>query len=360
MLGFRRGALDRLPEKLEEGIAQGLFSCAVYAVLRHGWVAAHGAVGLAQPDASPPARAGLDTVFDMASVTKAMTGTLLMTLVEEGMLRLNHPLERFLPETTNHLLGSVTLRHLATHTSGLLPWLPLYKSSRPVIEQILEAPLDASAGIHYAYSDLGYILLGIVLERVTRRSMAELLTERIASPLRMIDSGYLPPASRHDRIAATAHFEAGARRILIGEVHDENAQGMRGVAGHAGLFSTLPDMVGFAAAYQFPAAAEHIGLQSPLSLPARRAAQTIQCDPKVGSHGIGWFVSPSGYLPTGDLLSDRCYGHTGFTGTMILFDPVYELCLILLTNRVYAANDGSAFLAFRHQFSNLVAGSVMS
>ena len=162
------------------------------------------------------------------------------------------------------------------------------------------------------------------------------------------------------RIAATAHHTDGQTQINIGEVHDENALGMGGVAGHAGLFSTAPDLVRFALAYQFPTVAAHMGIPPVLGILARKVAQTVQCDPKVGSHGVGWFVWPSGYLPTGELLSEHCYGHTGFTGTMILFDPVNDLCIILLTNRVVSKSDGSAFLALRHPLSNIIGGALIA
>jgi CubicO group peptidase (beta-lactamase class C family) len=327
--------------------------------MRHGMIVAHGAMGNAQPDASPPIPAVFDTIFDMASVTKSMTGAMIMQCVEEGRIRLSSTIGKLLPESNGKPLGKVTVRQIATHTSGLPAWLPLYKSKEPVFDQILAGGMKTEPGEKYTYSDLGYITLGKILEQVTSTPLDQLVQERICRPLGMKDSGYRPDPALRPRIAATAHHVEGKTQTFIGDVHDENALGMNGVAGHAGFFSTAPDLVRFALSYQFPTVASHMGIPPVLGGLARKVAQTIQCDPQVGSHGVGWFVTPSGYLPSGELLSDKCYGHTGFTGTLIMFDPVNDLCVILLTNRVVSKSDGSAFLSMRHPFANIIGGALV-
>jgi serine-type D-Ala-D-Ala carboxypeptidase len=359
-LGFRPDHLERAVEILKQGLKNDLYSCATYCVMRHGMIVAHGAMGDAQPDAAPPIPAQFDTIFDMASVTKSMTGAMIMQCVEEGRLRLGNTVGRLLPEAEGKPLAKVTVRQIATHTSGLPPWLPLYKSKEPVLDQILAAGLKSEPGTQYVYSDLGYITLGKILERITSTPLDVLVQERICRPLGMKDSGYRPDPSLRPRIAETAHYIDGQKHTLIGEVHDENADGMGGVAGHAGFFSTAPDLARFALSYQFPSVAAHMGIPPVLGILARKVAETIQCDPKVGSHGIGWFVWPSGYLPSGELLSDRCYGHTGFTGTMIMFDPVNDIASILLTNRVVSKSDGGAFLSLRHPYANVIGGALIS
>ncbi len=359
-LGFRLDHLQRAHDLLVQGVHDDLYSAAVYCILRHGMIVAHGATGNAQPSSAPPVAAAFDTIFDMASVTKSMTGAMIMQCVEEGRLRLTSNVGRLLPEAEGKPLGKVTVRQIATHTSGLPAWLPLYKSSVPVFEQILVAGLKTEPGKQYVYSDLGYITLGKILETVTGTPLDRLVQERICHPLGMKDSGYLPDRALRPRIAATAHHTDDQTHIFVGEVHDENALGMGGVAGHAGFFSTAPDLVRFALSYQFPTVAAHMGVPPVLGVLSRKLAQTIQCDPRVGSHGVGWFVWPSGYLPTGDLLSDHCFGHTGFTGTMLMFDPVNDLAIILLTNRVISKSDGSAFLGMRHVFSNIIGGALLS
>lgn len=359
-LGFdaeRLGAVDTL---LERGIAGGLFPAAVYLVLRRGRIAARGAFGLAQPDASPPVPATLETIFDMASVSKPITATLLLQCVEEGRLHLGQTVADFLPEAAESPVGPVSLRQLATHTSGLPPWKPLYKTeaASPVAD-ILVTPLEAEPGTRYAYSDLGYILLGEILARVTERPLDRLAQKRIFAPLGMARSGYCPEAALHPTIAATANCAWREGKTLVGEVHDANAHSMGGVAGHAGLFSTALDMARFALALVDALTASPLGLPPLLHPLARRLAAENQIDPTIGGHSIGWFTPPNGMLPRGDLLSMRAFGHTGFTGTLLLFDPEYDLILLLLTNRVYSPGEGTGVLRLRRLFANAVGGAIL-
>lgn len=361
-LGLDPERLKRVDVVLEKGIAEGLYPAAVYVVLRHGMIAAQGAFGMAQPDSSPPVRARQDTIFDMASLTKTMTATLLLQCVERGQLHLGQTVADFLPEAKDAPVGPVSLRLLATHTSGLPPWKPLYKTeAASPLADILATPLTAEPGTHYAYSDLGYILLGEIVSRVTGTPLDRLAEEHIFHPLGMKDSGFLPDPALRPRIAATRHCPwRGEDKILIGEVHDANSHKLNGVAGHAGLFSTAPDMVRFALAFRHPQTAAHVGVPPVLGPLARHLAETSQIPASVGAHTIGWFAVGNGYLPQGDLLSARSFGHTGFTGTWLMFDPENDLTLLLLTNRVYANNDGTAFLRMRRPFANLVAGAILS
>jgi CubicO group peptidase (beta-lactamase class C family) len=351
-LGFDPDRLSRIDVMLQEGIRQQLYPAATFLVLRHGMIAAHGAYGVAQPDAAPPVTARLDTVFDLASLTKTVTATLLLQCVEEGRLHLDQEVRQHLPEAEKSPIGAVAIRHLATHTSGLPAWKAVYKAESP-LHDILETPLEmAEPGKKYTYSDLGYILLGFLLERVTGVKLDALAHDRIFTPLGMLYSGYRPAASLHPMIAATT---AG-----LGEVHDPNAHGMGGVAGHAGLFSSAPDMVRYILALRYPTTAAHYG-QPPLLGPlARRLTERRQTDPAVNAHTIGWFAYPNGYLPKGDLLSERTFGHTGFTGTLLMFDPEYDLTFLLLTNRVYyeKVNDGSAVLRQRRLLANVIGGAI--
>ncbi len=355
-LGFDAERLRRVDALLERGIADGLFPAAVYVVLRHGKIAAQGAFGLAQPAADLPIPARLDTLFDMASLTKPMTATLLLQCVEEGRLHLGQRVADFLPEAAESPIGPIPLRQLASHVSGLPPWKPLYQTQAPsVLADILSTPLEAEPGTRYAYSDLGYILLGEILTRITGTPLDRLAQERIFTPLGMTRTGFCPDAALHPSIAATAHCSWRAGQILVGEVHDANAHSQGGVSGHAGLFSTAPDMVRFALALQGHTSETLPPLLSPL---ARRQAEANQIEPSIGGHSIGWFTVPNGMLPRGDLLSERAFGHTGFTGTLLLFDPAYDLALLLLTNRVYMPGDGLGVLRLRRLFVNIVAGAL--
>src|SRR5579872_581896 len=235
-LGMRPEHLERAEAILNQGLKDELYYCAVYCILRHGMIVSHGAIGTAQPNATPAIPAAFDTIFDMASVTKSMTGAMIMQCVEEGRIRLSSTVGRLLPEAEGKPLAKVTVRQIATHTSGLPPWLALYKSKEPVLDQILAAGLTTEPGTHYTYSDLGYITLGIILERVLGKPLEVLVQERICKPLGMKDSGYKPDKALWPRCATTAHYIDGQAHYYVGEVHDENALGMGGVAGHAGFF----------------------------------------------------------------------------------------------------------------------------
>jgi CubicO group peptidase (beta-lactamase class C family) len=352
-LGFDPDRLRRVDTMLQDGIREQLYPAATYLILRHGVIAAHGAYGIAQPNAAPPVPATLDTVFDMASLTKTMTATLLLQCVEEGRLHLDQEVRQHIPEAEKTPIGAVAIRHLATHTSGLPAWKAVYKAESPLAD-ILGTPLAAEPGKKYTYSDLGYILLGYLLERITRMPLDNLAHDRIFAPLGMAYSGFRPAAALHPLIAATT--------ANLGEVHDPNAHGMGGVAGHAGLFSSSPDMLRFILSFRYPAVAARHGVPSILGPLARQLAERRQTDPAVGGHTIGWFAYPSGYLPKGDLFSERTFGHTGFTGTLLMFDPEYDLTFLLLTNRVYyeKVNDGTAVLRQRRLLANVIGGAIIN
>jgi CubicO group peptidase (beta-lactamase class C family) len=360
-LGLDPKRLRRVDALLQKGIADKLFPAAVYMVMRHGLIAAKGAFGIAQPQAAPPIPATLDTIFDMASVTKPITATLLLQCVEEGLLHLGQSVADFLPEAEKSPVAKASLRSLATHTSGLPPWKPLYKTQAPsALADILATPLEHETGTHYAYSDLGYILIGEILQRVTGKPLDTLAQERIFTPCNMQHSGFRPVPALRPQIAATANCPWREGKILVGEVHDANAHSLKGVAGHAGLFSNAPDMARLAVALRHTATGAHVRVPPVLGPLARRLAQENQINPAIGGHSIGWFTTPNGMLPRGDLLTERSFGHTGFTGTLLMFDPQHDLTLILLTNRVYQPGDGTQVLRLRRLFANAVAGSLLS
>lgn len=350
-LGLDPERLHAIDTLLQNGIRDQLFPAAVYLIMRRGLIAARGALGVAQPDAAPPRLADLDTIFDLASITKSFTAVLLLQCAEDGLLHLEQELKSLLPEAEKSPVGVATLRQLATHVSGLPAWRPVYKAASPLAE-ILATPLEGEPGTKYTYSDLGYITLGLLLERVTGKPLAQLAHDRIFAPLGMARTGYNLDPSLHPLFAATT--------APLGEVHDPNARGMKGVAGHAGIFSNAPDLSRFCLALMSPTAAAHLGIKPILGPLARRLACTRQTNPPLEGHTIGWFASPSGYLPRGDLLSDQSFGHTGFTGTSLVFDPENDLTLLLLTNRVYYenVNDGKGVLRLRRLFSNMVGGAV--
>lgn len=353
--GMRVGRLSLLDAVLREEQAAGAFPGAVCRVSRGGRVVYSGCAGSLSPDRPEPAAP--DTIFDMASVTKPMTAALMcLMLAERGRLSLWQGVKEFFPDRSLPHLEGVTLRHLITHTSGLPAWVDLYSSTttrEQAIDMLLSVPRGARPGERYEYSCLGFILLGLICEKVAGEAIHDFLTREVWAPLGMTSTGYNPDGSLHGRIASTRNCPA-RQRELVGEVHDGNAWRLGGISGNAGLFSTADDVMTFCHAL--------LGfgsLEFPLSRLARLRYMTSQIRPEVGSQSYGWFCYGSDMLPAGDLLPSDTFGHTGFTGTAVLMSPSEELVIILLTNRVCTDSDGSLIRRARRRVANIVAGSII-
>lgn len=341
---------------VREGLDSGLYLGAAYRVFQTpDRTLATGACGLAQEDPEIPAAE--TTIWDLASITKPMaTATSMLILASRGAFHLDEDVGRYLHEPAPSLAG-ITLRHCLTHTSGLKSWQKLHSQGLArdaILGRVRASERERPPGAGYAYSDLGYILLGEVVETVAGHSLAEFARESIFEPLGMRDTRFLPPADWRCRIAATRCPERG--RVLVGEVHDANCNGLGGVAGHAGLFGTLDDLQRYALMLL------NLGVQggtrviSPL---AARQMMTNQNPPGINGHTLGWFIRPNGYLPAGDFLPADTFGHTGFTGTSLLLSPSLGLGTVLLTNRVYVERDAAEFLRFRRRFHNVAAGLIL-
>jgi CubicO group peptidase (beta-lactamase class C family) len=343
-----------LDSLLARGLDEGLYLGAVYAVARGETVVARGAVGRRREPPDEPAT--WETVFDLASLTKPVaTATAVLLLAQEGAFHLGEEIGALLPAAVGTRLAGVTLRHLLTHTSGLPAWRDFHShggSREEIVACVAASDREHPTGIRYVYSDLGYILLGALVEAVSGDRLDRLADARIFRPLGMVDTGYLPAGERSTRLAAT---RCPRRGVLLGPVHDENAAALEGVAGHAGLFGTAPDLVRYATAL-LAALADRPDGSFPLSPLAAAAMARGAIDPGLGGSTLGWFAPPNGMLPAGDFLPADAFGHTGFTGTSLLIVPSLGLSVILLTNRVYQERDSSAFLRFRRRFHNAVAG----
>jgi CubicO group peptidase (beta-lactamase class C family) len=353
-VGMDAGRLNRLGSVLDAAVAEGVFPAATLCVVRRGriaWQSAHGAI-LGGAPARP------DTIFDLASLTKPHTALALLRLVEKGCVSLTAPVGEFLPEA-RPALARVTIRQLATHTAGLVPWAPLYARAPgkdAMLREILSIPLASVPGERYAYSDLGYILLGEIVERVAGASLADVLRTEVLDPLGMRDTGFLPDASAQARIAPTANCPQRPGRILVGEVHDANAHFYGGVAGHAGLFGSATDLAILAAALLGGGVC---GGRCFLGAPTLSLVRRNALSDDLGGQSIGWFTHPNGMLSRGDLLSDEAFGHTGFTGTLLVCDPRYGLAVALLTNRVMNPADNGAVQSVRRRVLNVTASAIV-
>ncbi len=349
--GTGKSSETLLKEMMTRGHERGLYSAAVGLVTNQFETVFSFATGSLSDDidASP---ASMLTIFDAASITKPITAMLLLQCVEQGRLHLEQPLAALLPEAAESAAAKVTVRQLATHTSGLPAWKAIHHAANP-LKALLSTPLEAEPGTQYCYSDLGYILLGTIIMRLCGRPLEHLAFDQIFRPLGMGATTFNPPQSVHTRIAATT--------APLGKVHDPNARGLGGVAGHAGIFTTAQDLTLLGNSL-LNSLTGTFGEKVPQILcpAAARLAALRQTPTPLPAHTIGWFAWPNGYLPKADLLSDQTFGHTGFTGTMMLIDPSTNTLVILLTNRVLFenSNDGSEVLTLRRLFAN-VAGSLV-
>jgi CubicO group peptidase (beta-lactamase class C family) len=302
-----------------------------------------------------PAAAGAsgETIYDLASLTKVVvTTTMAMMLVDEGRLDLQTPVAALVPEMTGGSRDRVTLWHLLTHSSGLPGWVPLYRDTvgkDAFVRAIAALELEREPGAATVYSDVGFILLGAALEAVAGLALDAFGEKRVLGPLAMADTRYLPPAEWRPRIAPTED-DSWRGRVVHGEVHDENAFAMGGVAGHAGLFGTAADLARFAGMI----AAGGLSQGRPLVSADTLRAFSKPCGIPGSSYALGWDM-PSGPSSTaGRLLSRRSIGHLGYAGTSLWIDPDRGLYVILLSNRVHPTRANDQMRAVRAGLADAV------
>ncbi|MFL6126975.1 serine hydrolase [Actinophytocola sp.] len=286
-----------------------------------------------------------DTIFDMASVSKLFTSIAVMQLVEAGKVDTASPVATYLPEFGVNGKESITVAQLLTHTSGLVSWIPLWRDY-PDIPSRIKAVMDLAPhnppGTVYEYSDLNLITLGVMVERLTGKKLDQVVAERITGPLGMVDTGYNPPASKLDRIAATEYEAAPPRGMVRGSVHDENSWSLGGVAGHAGVFSTANDMAILAQTILNGGTYKGKRILRPETVTAMLTNHNANFPGQ--DHGLGFELNQMWYM--GGLAGPRTAGHTGFTGTDVVIDPASRSFAILLTNRVHPnRNRGSINIA---------------
>ena len=356
-VGLDPVALERAFDVVKQAVGngEGEIPGAVCAVVHGGKVIGPRAFGLAvrAPVTVPAAPS---TVFDLASLTKVVaTLPSILVLLEMGKLRLDDRVASFLPDFGANGKESITIRHLLTHTSGLPAHVKFYEMGLDragIIRKICETGASAP-GEHVVYSDLGFIILGEIVERISGKPLDEFARENIWRPLGMNDTRFLPGESSRHRIAAT-EYRADLGKFMWGEVHDENAYAMGGVAGHAGLFSTITDLARYALMWLGEG---KFGPVRVLSRSTVRLAIEEHVN-KEDRRGLGWALKSRSFSSAGDLLSDAAYGHTGFTGTSLWCDPKTQTAIILLTNRVHAGRDGTAIVELRPRFANAVAAAI--
>ncbi len=354
------GQLRPAYEVIEKAIKDKAFPGATLAVGFRGKVAIH-AFGKLSYDAKSPAVKPA-TMYDIASLTKVVVTTTLVEKLAEGdfavPLDLDAKIERYLPEWASgpqpEWRHRVTVRHLLTHTSGLPPFKEYWrtsKSKQDTLTKIFAEPLEYEPGTKEVYSDLGIILMAEIIERLTGRTLDDLAKSFIFSPLGMKDSMYKPPKKLWPTIAPTEIDNNFRHRLIQGEVHDENAFAIGSVSGHAGVFSTAPDLAALCQMLLNGGVYAHQRILRRTTV----AQFTMPQQLSGGTRTLGWAVPTSGGL-SGHYFSAHSFGHTGFTGTSIWIDPEpdRQLFVVFLTNRVHPTRENQKIQQVRRDLHDAV------
>jgi CubicO group peptidase (beta-lactamase class C family) len=292
------------------------------------------------------------SIFDIASVSKVVaTTSMAMLLYQRGLLDLDMPAMAIVPEfiTDDSRRREVTLRMLLAHSSGLPAYEKLFlrwKTRDQLLTAAFTTPLASEPGAKAEYSDIGFIILGIALERLVDESLDRFTQREVFGPLGMLQTAFNPPGSWRDAIVPTVDDKTFRHRIIQGEVQDENASILGGVAGHAGVFSTVEDLATFA----------HVMLTggAPILRPETIEVFTRrESAPNNTSRALGW-DTPSAPSQSGRYLSNRAFGHLGYTGTSLWIDPERQLSIVLLTNRIWPDCSNQSIRQVRSQFHDAV------
>lgn len=365
-VGLDARHLERIPGILRAGIENDpqRFSGATVLVGRRGRLVYETAQGWSlrwkdvdtQLPAEQQIEASRETIYDLASISKLFTAVAVMQLVEAGHVRLEDTVASHLPAFAENGKGGVTVAHLLSHVGGLPPFIPLHSDHPDVASRrraaLAVAPTSAP-GTAYVYSDLGLIALGFLVESLSGTGLDDYVREHVTDPLGMDETLYNPPGELIPRIAATEHSAADGG-VVRGRVHDENAWSLGGVAGHAGVFSTARDLAVFAqmllngGRYGGARILEASTVQDMFT--DRIAEVTGEDGPR---RGLGMELEAWSYH--GGLTSPYSGGHTGFTGTSLVMDPLTDSFVVMLTNSVHPTREWSTTSVTRREVSTAVA-----
>lgn len=358
---------DQLTTLLEKHIEAGEFPSAVYLVAERDEIIYTDALGYSVVEPYRVANK-IDTIYDLASLTKPLVTALLCARrIELGELTLDSSVSHYLGEFDRTDRQTITVRELLTHTSGLPAWRPLYLLTEDEPERtagvIANLELEYKPGTRVIYSDLGYIALGILLERMSHQRLADMAKREIFEPLKLTQTFFNPELALQTGIAAcetgnayeldmckqsgAGEYANSRQRLIWGEVHDGNAYFLGGAAGHAGLFSTARET--FLIAQQF------LGGSTKLLTPETcRMFRENMTEGLEEARSIGWQLAATKDSTGGADLPPDSFGHNGFTGTAVWIDPAHQRVFILLTNRTHAhALPFANINAVRREFNSL-------
>jgi CubicO group peptidase (beta-lactamase class C family) len=340
---------------LQRAIAERVFPAASVAVTHKGKLVVRKALGRFTYESGAPETTP-DTIFDVASVTKIVaTTSMAMILYELGLLDLDMPAVALVPELAadNPRHPEVTIRMLLTHSSGLPAYGKLFleaKNRDELLAAAFATQLTADPGSRIEYSDIGFIILGVALERLAEEPLDSFCRREVFGPLGMLRTAFCPPSAWRDTIPPTADDRSFRQRIIQGEVQDENASVMGGVAPQAGLFATAGDLALFANAM--------LEGGRPILRPETLAVFTRrESSPPGTTRALGW-DTPSFTSQSGKYFPANSFGHLGYTGTSLWIDPVRQLSVTLLTNRTWPDCANLAIKEFRPRFHDAVVEAI--
>jgi CubicO group peptidase (beta-lactamase class C family) len=371
LVGFSSSHLQYIDDTVAAAIGRLELPGAVVLVARRGRIAYFKAFG---NRANHPAVESMttDTIFDVASLTKVMATTpAIMLLVERGLVRLEDKVKRYLPEFAGWGKDAITVRQLMTHFSGLRPDFDLslqWEGYAATMEHLWRETASGEVGKEFVYSDLNFITLGEVVQRVSGQSLDAFVRQNLFDPLGLDETAFNPPPDWRSRIAPTEprgrslqylNGKAGrevSKEILRGIVHDPTAWRMGGVAGHAGLFSSARDVAVYGQLLLNRGNYMGKRIFSPITVEAMTTPQSPR--DAVPVRGLGWDIDSTFSAPRGDLLPGG-FGHTGFTGTSLWVHPPTETLIVLLSNRVHPEGKGDV-THLRGVIANIVAAAISS
>ncbi len=369
MSATRLGAMDSV---IAASIAKHELPGAVVLVARNGrvvWRRAYGSRAVEPRSESMTVK----TIFDLASLTKVVaTATSIMILNERGKIRLSDPVSTYIPELKGEGRERITIEYLLTHRSGYAPDFDLkerWTGYDEAIKRLIAEPLRNPPGARFVYSDIGFIALGEVVRRVSGQPLNEFARQNIFTPLGMYDTGFKPSIVRLKRIAPTEkrrgqqsylgdtprNDDPEGNRWLRGEVHDPTSYRMKGVAGHAGLFSTADDLAIYCQMILNGGRYHGVRILSPLSVAEMTRPRLVA--ESGWTRGLGWDINTSFSTNRGELFPLGSFGHTGFTGTSMWIDPATKTFVIFLSNRVHPDGKGDV-ASLRGKVASIVAGSI--
>lgn len=351
---FDQGKLDAIGVAIHEARGEKRLPGGVLWLERQD-VSFHRAYGMASTRPVSTVAQG-DTIYDAASLTKVVATTpAVLLLHERGKLNVQDPVRVHLPEFTGQGREAITIRQLLTHTSGLRPGISVngWSGHQECIAKCMAELPRAAPDERFIYSDINFQLLDEVVRRVSKKRLDVFCAEEIFGPLKMHDTGYNPPAAKRTRIAPTTVTDGKA---LLGVVHDPRARKTSGVAGHAGLFTTAPDLARYARMLLQAGELDGVRLFKPETVQLMTSVQTPSSLP--ARRGLGWDIDTGYSSPRGHKFPLGSFGHTGFTGPSLWIDPHSKTFVVFLCNRVHPTERGPSVVPLRRTIGTLAAEAV--